>query len=657
MDKNTLTGIILIIAVLVGFSYLNKPNQEQLDAQRRTNDSIAIVQQANELNAGPTVGAPLAGAQNADTQGIANTQNANAQGIANTQNANDADSTRQSQLVDTYGAFAAAAEGDEKIVTMGNDLLEVKISTHGGQIQSVRLKKFTDYEKEPLYLFGIDESSFELTFTTANNRVLNTKDFYFEPIPQTANKLVLRLHADTDQTLDFIYTMHPDDYLVDFDIQVTNLETVLSPSAPNVYFKWAQKIRQQEKGRKWEERYSRLTYKFLTDEFDELKDSKDDQKDITNRLKWIGYKNQFFSSVLISKKGFESAHLESRVMADGKYEKEYFSSITVPFEKAAANQFIYFFGPNKYSLLKSYDSDITKFAPEEKVELEKLVPLGWKPLFRPINKYLIIPVFDWLTSWCTNIGLAILLLTLIIRGVLFPLTYKSLMSSAKMRVLKPQVQAITDKYPGQENAITRQQKTMELYKQVGASPMAGCLPMLIQMPFLFALFVFFPTAIELRHKGFWFADDMSTYDSLISFGTNVPIIGDHISIFCLMMTLLQLLNTRISMSQQATGQEQMPGMSLMMYLMPVMMFFVLNSYPAGLNWYYSVSSLITVAQTVGFRYLVDEDRLLLKLEANKKKTKPAKKKSGFMARLEEAQRQQQALLKERQKQQNKKGKR
>ncbi|GHT01185.1 membrane protein insertase YidC [Bacteroidia bacterium] len=628
MDKNTITGFILIIAVLVGFSYLNKPNAEQLEAQRRYRDSLAQVQAPSNSPSGGESPLPQEGeSPPLPPQGGESPPEGGLRG----------------------------AESSDGVFTLENDLLELKISAHGGQIRSARLKNFTNYEKDSLYLFDAAESSFELTFTTANNHLLSTKDFYFEALQPTANKLVMRLHAEADQTLDFIYTMHPDDYLVDFDIQATNLETVLSPTAPNVYFKWVQKIRQQEKGRTWEERYSRLTYKFLTDEFDELAESKDDQKDVTNRLKWIGYKNQFFSAVLISKRGFESARLNSRVIADGKYEKEYASSIAVPFDKTAVNQFTYFLGPNKYSLLKSYDA--TKFAPDEQVELEKLVPLGWKPLFRPINKYLVIPVFDWLTSWCSSIGLAIFLLTLVIRIVLFPLTFKSLMSSAKMRVLKPQVQAITDKYPGQENALTRQQKTMALYKQVGASPMAGCLPMLVQMPFLFALFVFFPTAIELRQQGFWFADDMSTYDSLISFGTNIPLIGDHISVFCLLMTVLQLLNTKISMGQQATGQEQMPGMSVMMYLMPVVMFFVLNSYPAGLNWYYSVSSLITVAQTVGFRFLIDENKLLAKLEANKKKAKPAKKKSGFMARLEEAQRQQQALLKERQKEQNKKGKR
>ncbi|GAP71982.1 membrane protein insertase YidC [Candidatus Symbiothrix dinenymphae] len=639
MDKNTITGFVLIIAVLVGFSYLNRPNVEQQAALRRYNDSIALVRQMNELAA-----ALATEPKSAETEGIA----AQARSDKST---TLSDLDKKAQLRDAYGPFAAAVGGKEDTVTLENDLLELKISTRGGQISSARVKNFSNHLGEPLYLFGTDESAFDMTFTTANNRILTTKDFRFEVIPQTPLKAVLRLHADAGQSLDFVYTMHPGDYLVDFDIQATNLETVLSPNAPNVYFKWRQKIRQQEKGRVWEERYSRLTYKFLSDEFEELSDSKDDQIDITTRLKWIGYKNQFFSSVLIAHRDFESARLESRVLKNDKYEKEYSSSISVPFDKVAANRFTYFLGPNKYSLLKNYDA--TKFAPEEKVELEKLVPLGWKPLLRPINKYLIIPVFDWLTSWCNNIGLAILLLTVIIRVVLFPLTYKSLMSSAKMRVLKPQVQAITEKYPGQDNALTRQQKTMELYKQVGASPMAGCLPMLVQMPFLIALFMFFPTAIELRHKAFWFADDMATYDSIVSFGTHIPLLGDHISLFCLLMTVLMLLNTKFTMGQQTMGQEQMPGMNLMMYMMPVVMFFVLNDYPAGLNWYYSVSSLITLAQTIGFRFLIDENQLLAKLEANKKKAKPAKKKSGFMARLEEAQRQQQALLKQRQNEQNK----
>ena len=313
----------------------------------------------------------------------------------------------------------------------------------------------------------------------------------------------------------------------------------------------------------------------------------------------------------------------------------------------------FYFGPNDYKLLKNYDK--TKFE-RQNLQMEKLVPLGWW-LFREVNKWVILPIFDWLTGWCSSLGIAILLLTLIVKICLFPLMYKSFMSSAKMRVLKPQIAAITEKYPGQDNAMTRQQKTMELYNQVGINPMAGCLPMLLQMPILLALFMFFPSAIELRQESFLWASDLSTYDSLVHWDATIPFIskflGNHISLFCLLFSLVTVLNTKFTMDQQSAGTEQMPGMKLMMYTMPIFMFFVLNSYPAGLNYYYLVSTLISIIQMIAFRYFVDDERVLAKLEANKKKGK-TKKKSGFMQRLEEAQRQQQALLKEQQKKKNRK---
>jgi YidC/Oxa1 family membrane protein insertase len=414
---------------------------------------------------------------------------------------------------------------------------------------------------------------------------------------------------------------------------------------------WSQKIRQQEKGRKYEDRYAYLTYKYLSDDVEHLRENKDDVKNISNKVKWIGYKDQFFSSVLIAEKSFESTKLESKYFSEGNYLKEYSSSASVPFinNSSESLKFNYYFGPNDYSLLKNYDK--TKFEGQN-LELEKLVPLGWS-LFRYVNKWIIIPVFGWLTGWCGNLGLAIFLLTLIVKIVLFPLLYKSFMSSAKMRVLRPQIEQITAKYPGSENAMTRQQKNMELYRQVGVNPMAGCLPMLLQMPILFALFMFFPSAIELRQQSFLWANDLSTYDAVIHWEAYIPLVspyfGNHISLFCLLMTIVNIVYTKYNMEQTNTGQEQMPGMKVMMYIMPLFMLVFLNSYPAGLNYYYFISTLITVMQTIAFRFFLNEDKLLAKLEANKSKAKPAKKKSGFMARLEEAQRKQQAMLREQQK--------
>jgi YidC/Oxa1 family membrane protein insertase len=630
MDKNTITGLILIIAVLIGFSYVNRPSPEELEARKRYQDSIAAIQLR---------------------QAIQEVELPAQQPITPINNENLSDSVVKQQLQDVYGSFAEASQGEEEFITLENDWIALKLTSKGGRIYSVQLKNYTDYKDEPLYLFDGDESNFGVTFITANNRVLNTSDFYFDSVKESDLQATLCLKAGETGSLDFIYTLHPDDYMVDFEIQANQLQAELSPAVRTLDFQWTQKIRQQEKGRKFEDRYAYLSYKYLSDDVENLKESKDDVVNTSGKVKWIAYKDQFFSSALIANESFESAKLESKYFESGDYMKEYTTLASIPFsfEKIGFN---YFFGPNDYTLLKNYDK--TKFEGQN-LELEKLVPLGWS-LFRYINKWLIIPIFDWLTSGGLNLGLAIFLLTLIIRGGLFPLTYKSLLSSAKMRLMKPQIEEITAKYPGQENAMNRQQKTMALYKQVGINPMAGCVPMLIQMPFWLSLYWFFPSAIELRGQSFLWATDLSTFDALIHWNTEIPIIsrflGNHISIFCLLMSLVTVLSTKMT-NQQNAGQEQMPGMKMMMYFMPVMMFFFLNSYPAGLNYYYLVSSLISIVLTYAFRFFLNENKLLAKLEANKKKIKPVKKKSGFMARLEEAQRKQQAMLKE----QQKKGKR
>ena len=633
MDRNTIIGFILIILVLIGFSYLNRPSKEQLEAQRRYQDSIAnIVKSQTEE-------------QQTATQQQTETQKA------------ESDSLKQASIADKFGDFAGALQGTEDFITLENDLLIVKISTKGGRVHSVQLKKYTDYEKNPLILFKDDESKFSITLVTNNNRVVETGDLFFEAMNISPLETTLRLKAG-DASIDYVYHLHPDDYMVDFTIIPHNLQNYLAAGTNSLDINWSQKMRQLEKGRKYEENYTRLTYKYFSDDVEQMSSAKNDSKTITNKLKWIGYKDQFFSSVLIAQEGFTSSQLESLLLQDDNYLKSYATTTSLDFEPKLDNPIAlnFYFGPNDYNLLKSYDK--TKFAGQD-LQLEKLVPLGWS-LFRYINKWIIIPIFDWLTSWITSIGLAILLLTLIIKTALFPLVYKSFMSSAKMRVMKPQIEEITSKYPGQENAMTRQQKTMELYRQVGINPMSGCLPMLLQMPFFLALFMFFPSAIELRHQSFLWAPDLSTYDAVIKWNTNIPFVtqyfGNHISLFCLLMTIVNIIYTKYNMEQTSTGSEQMPGMKVMMYIMPLFMLIFLNSYPAGLNYYYFISTLITIIQTLVFRYFLNEEALLAKLEANKKN--PAKKKSGggFMARLEEAQRKQQAMLKEQQKQ-NRKGRR
>jgi YidC/Oxa1 family membrane protein insertase len=634
MDKNTVIGFILIILVLVGFFFLNRPSQEQIEAQKRYQDSIANLKQSQT-----------------DEQQAATIQ----QQLIEDKKAGS-DSLKQENITAKFGDFAEAVNGTEEFITLENDLMSLKLTNKGGRIYSAQLKKFTDFQRNPLILFRGDEAKFAVTMKTNNNRIVNTDDLFFEPADITPTEVTFRLKVGNDSVMDFIYHLHPDDYMVDFAIVPHRLQDFLAAGTNSLDISWSQRMRQLEKGRKYEAQYTRLTYKYFSDDVEQMQNTRNDSRSLSSKLKWIGFKDQFFSSVFISKEGFSTSQLESTYLPDDStYLKNYSVTTGVDIDMKAVKpvDMYFYFGPNDYNLLKRYDK--TKFEGQD-LQLEKLVPLGWS-LFRYINKWIIIPIFDWLNSWVANVGLSILLLTLIIKIGLFPLIYKSFMSSAKMRVMKPQIEAITSKYPGQENAMTRQQKTMELYRQVGINPMSGCLPMLLQMPFLFALFMFFPSAIELRHQSFLWASDLSTYDAVVQWNTYIPFVtpyfGNHISLFCLLMTIVNIIYTKFNMEQTGTGQEQMPGMKTMMYIMPVFMLVFLNSYPAGLNYYYFISTLITVLQTVLFRYFLNEEALLAKLEANKKN--PAKKKSGggIMARLAEAQRKQEALLREQQKQKNK----
>lgn len=645
MNKNTLIGFLLIGLIFTAFSYYSRPTQEQKEAWQRYNDSIAIVNAQQQLEA----------------------QAANAQQLqSDTANvAIVSDSIKEIRLQNLYGDFYQAAEGEETFIKLENELLEVVLTSKGGRVYSARLKQFNDKNDEILTLFeGDDEAAFSSTLVTANNRIINTSDFYFETIEES-NKVTMRLNAGSSGSLDYVYTLEPDDYMLRFEIVSRGLEQVLSPSNNSLDIQWQQKARQQEAGRSYdnrfspfEVRFSRLTYKYSSDgSVEQLSESKEATKSISNKVKWIAFKNQYFSSVLIANDSFEETKLTSKPFETGRFIKDYSATVTVPFDVRGneTTLFHYYFGPLDYPLLRQYDRDQFK---EQNLYLEKLVPLGWGFL-RYVNKWLIIPIFNFWIMICGSIGIAILLLTLTIKTLLFPLSYKSFMSSAKMRVMRPQVEVLNQKYPGQENAMERQRKTMALYSQAGVNPMSGCLPMLLQMPFLFALFMFFPAAIELRHVSFLWANDLSTYDAIISWNTYIPLItpyfGNHISLFCLLMTVTNIFNTKYNMAQTDTGQQQMPGMKTMMYIMPVFMMIFLNQYPAGLNYYYFVSTLITVIQMVAFRYFVNEDKILAQLEENKKR--PQKKKSGFMARLEEAQRQQQAIAKQRAAQQRKGGKR
>ena len=631
MDKNTLLGFLLIGIVLFAFSWLNKPTPEQLEAQRRYQDSIAQIELTKQLDM----------------------QKEDSKSIADNSFDNLPDSVREARLKSNFGVFADAMTGTDDVTVLENSLIELHVSNKGGRISYARLKDYTTYDDKPLVLFEGKDASLDFTLVTATNRVLNTGEMYFTPVKtQDPNQLIMRLNTGEGSSLDFIYTIKPDDYMVQFDIKGSGLNGVLAPSTTALDMVWKQKIRQQEQGIKYENRYTALYYKFLADGVEQLSESKSEDKKVSGRLKWIGYKDKFFSSVMISGEGFESATFDSKMVEADGIVKEFKTATAVPFDLRGneATRFRYFFGPNSYTLLKSFDKDVPS---DDQLDLERLVPLG-ASVFRWVNQYFVIPMFDFLGKYISSYGLIIFLMTIIVKLILFPLTYKSYMSSAKMRVLRPQVEELNAKYPGQDKAVERQRATMELYSRAGASPMAGCIPMLLQMPVLIALFMFFPSAIELRQQSFLWAHDLSTYDAIFSWNKYIPIItpyfGNHISLFCVLMTATNIVYTKYNMEMTNTGQQQMPGMKAMMYMMPLMFLVFFNQYASGLTYYYFISTLITIVQTLVFRYTINEDKLLAKLEANKKKPQ---KKSGFMKRLEEAQRAQQEQLKK-QKQQKRK---
>ncbi|EKU91910.1 membrane protein insertase YidC [Bacteroides oleiciplenus] len=613
MDKNTITGLVLIAILLVGFSFLSRPSKEQLEAQQRYYDSIALVQQREEaLKA--KADAALANEKDVET-------------------------------VDSTALFFNVRQGVDSLITIQNNLAELTLSTKGGSIFSAVLKEYMEQDKKtPVTLFTGNDVSMNFLFYN-KKETIQTKDYYFSTVHRTDSTVTMRLAADSASYIDFKYALHPNTYLVDFSIEAKGMTDKLAASNNYVDIEWAQRARQIEKGYVYENRLSELTYKFLGNGTDYLSANKDDEKEVPERLDWIAFKNQFFSSVFIADADFEKTKLVSKMEREGSgYIKDYSAEMSTTFDPTGqkATQMFFYFGPNHYKTLTALDK-----GREEKWELNRLVYLGW-PLIRWVNKWFTINIFDWLSGWGLSMGIVLLLMTLIVKAVVFPATWKTYISSAKMRVLKPKIDEINKKYPKQEDAMKKQQEVMGLYSQYGVSPMGGCLPMLVQFPVLIALFMFVPSAIELRQQSFLWADDLSTYDAFINFPFNIPFLGSHLSLFCLLMTIVNVLNSKFMMQQQDTGANpQMAAMKWMTYLMPIMMLFILNSYPSGLNYYYFISTLISVVTTIILRKTTNEEKLLAQLEARKKDPKKAKK-TGFAARLEAMQKQQEQLMKERQ---------
>jgi len=553
---------------------------------------------------------------------------------------------------DKFSVFANSSTGENKIFKLENDVLKLKFYSKGGKIYSAELKDYVTYDSLPLILFDADSSIFGFSFFS-DNRLINTNDLYFQPYwkdswlkdkdsivisGSDSVQFAMRLYIDADETsfnknryIEYLYTLRGDKYRLGFTVNFVGMKGVVETSGNALDLVWSADLRKQEKT---VDRLSGTTiyYKYYKDDVDYLSETSDDEESLKTKVKWISYKQRFFTSTLIADNYFSNADIKAftdpSAELNDRYLKSMYSVIGVPYSMIADNQSIplsFFFGPNKYKILRKY-----------RLDLEEQIPLGWSFfLLAWINIYAVIPVFDFLGSFGWNYGIIILILTILLKLVLFPIAYKTYKSTAKMRVLKPEIDEIAKKFPKKEDAMKKQQATMAFYKKAGVNPMAGCVPMLLQMPILIALFRFFPSSIELRQQSFLWAKDLSSYDSIWTFPNDfsIPFYGDHISLFTLLMTISTIFYTKINNQMMASSSQQMPGMKMMMYLMPIMFLGWFNNYAAGLSYYYLLANLITFGQMFLIKRTIDEEKLLKKIQMNKKK--PVKK-SGFQKRLEEA---------------------
>ena len=696
MDKNTILGLLLMMAVIFGFNILFSPSEEEIAQQKQeqvasnqdkkdsgdkqvATDSLSANDFAKLKENLKNYGGDSAVIKTADLQValVDGKVKASLNIDGKAQTVNDAETEALSpamasalrELNNTYtrnGDFSAMMTPRNDSVVIKNDSLQLVISSKGAMITRATLPNYKSSHNTSNKAFGKyvevfspGENEYGFMLNTSTQRY-NTQDFYFEPVEKTDSSVLMALNFPNGAQFGIRYTLRPDNYVVHMEVVQKNMNRVLDSSNP-MYFDWKQKMRRHEVDGMFEERNSTLYYKFVgDDDADYLTESSEQKENFTDAMKWVAAKNQYFSSVFIAQKQFSGMTLTS-VPFDKKSPEfnDYLKMLTVHSEieyqadNANPASFFLYLGPNRYKVLNNIDEMIKQYPggdnPEfEDLHLTRLIPLGWT-LFRWINTWVVIPVFDWLGSFIGSYGIIILILTILIKLVLTPLTIKSYRSQAVMKILAPDVKAINEKYPDQADAMKRQQKTMELYRSAGASMFGGCLPMLLQMPVLIAVFAFFPSCIELRGQSFLWAHDLSAPDAIVSWTTQIPLIssyfGNHISLFCLLMTATNILYTYVSMQSQSQNQS-MPGMKWMMYLMPVFFLVFFNHYASGLSYYYFVSLLITIATTYAVRASVKEEDVRAKMAEYSKKPK---KKSGWMARMEEMQRQQQAAMREQQK--------
>ena len=536
------------------------------------------------------------------------------------------DSLQSQQLQASFGSYANLFQNNSsKKVGIENEKLAITFAPKGAQISSLRLKEFNNYKEEPLYLIK-ENQNFNYSFTTSDGRILNTTDFYFTPKITERNgnqRVTLTAAVSTSQYIVFEYQINANDYMVDFSIRSEGMGRLIN-TREQQQISWDLKAFRNSRSIEYENRYHLLTYGFEDDKIDYLSGASDDEEEDKD-VHWISYKQHFFNSILIPSKAFETVNFTSESLVDSdivdqEFTKVYQTQIPVVSQGEINQNFKWYFGPTEYDTLAQYE-----------LGLEDSIDFGWG-IFGWINKYIFTPTFNFLSSFLPY-GIAIIVMTILVRLVMSPVTYKSYVSQIKMKVLKPEVDEITAKY--KDDSVKRQQETMALYSKAGANPMSGCLPALIQLPVFYALFSFFPVAFALREKSFLWADDLSSYDSVYELGFNIPFYGDHVSLFPILASIAIFFYTMMTAGQQAAPQQPgMPNMKVIMYIMPLMMLFFFNNYASGLSLYYFVSNVLTIVLMLVIKhFIVDDAKILTQLEENKKKPK---KKGGFSARLQQA---------------------
>jgi len=640
MDKKSIIGIAVVALLFFGFAYLNtqeqKKYQEEMAAWQAYQDSVALATR-------PVVPA-------ADSVAL----------TAGGQDPEQAAEAARERRVAALGEYLAAArDAEEREFVVENDVMAVTFSTRGGQIRDVLLKDYTKYAPRgerniPVSLMDPATARFDLSFFVKNglnNVKVNTMEYVFTPsaVETTADgarAVRMRLPISETAALEYEYLIYDTkaparDYLVDFDVRLVNMAAEMA-NQTSIGIDWSNTSYQNERGFKNENMYTTVAYRFPGESsIEELSMSDEERsKEITTSVNWVAFKQHYFSSVFIAPQNLSYADVGFTTAQPGSgYIKDFSARMTVPYTaQTTGYDFAFYFGPNEYSILKKVgDTD----AGDGDLYLERLIPLGWG-IFGWINRWCVIPVFDLLRNYIPSFGIIILILAVLVRLVISPLTYKSYVSMAKMRLIKPQVDELAKKYPKQEDAMKRQQATMELYKKAGINPMGGCIPMLIQMPILIAMFRFFPASIELRGQSFLWAGDLSSYDSVLNLPFSIPFYGDHVSLFALLMALSTFGYSYYSYQQTASSQPQMAGMKFMMlYLMPLMLLFWFNDYSSGLCYYYLLSNLLTIGQTLIIRRMVDDTKIQAIMQANAAR-KSNGKKSKFQQRYEELLRQQEA---------------